>query len=84
MYNNKTISVVVPCYNEETQIETVVDGLPDYIDKVVIVDDKSTDNTANIIKELESKNKNITIILHDQNKGVGAAISSGYKWSRDN
>lgn len=78
------ISVVVPCYNEETQIEKVVDGLPDYIDKVVIADDKSTDNTANIIKELESKNNNITIILHDQNKGVGAAISSGYKWSRDN
>ena len=84
MYKNKIISIVIPCFNEETQIKTVVDNLPEYVDNIVIIDDKSTDNTVNIIKELKNNNEKITAILHEKNKGVGAAISSGYKWSRDN
>ena len=78
------LSLVIPCFNEETQIKTVVDNLPEYVDNIVIIDDKSTDNTVNIIKELKNNNEKITAILHEKNKGVGAAISSGYKWSRDN
>ena len=84
MYKNNIISIVIPCFNEETQIKTVVDNLPKYVDNIVIVDDKSTDNTVNIIKELKNNNEKITVILHEKNKGVGSAISSGYKWSRDN
>jgi len=84
VYKNKIISIVIPCFNEETQIKTVVDNLPEYVDNIVIIDDKSTDNTVNIIKELKNNNEKITVILHEKNKGVGSAISSGYKWSRDN
>ena len=38
MYKDKSISVVVPCHNEELQIEAVVNGLPDFIDKIIIID----------------------------------------------
>ena len=84
MYKGKKISVVVPCYNEETQIASVVNRLPDYIDKIIIIDDKSKDGTVRKIKSLEKDNNKISSIFHEQNQGVGASIASGYKWSRDN
>ncbi len=84
MYKDKKISVVVPCHNEESQIEAVVKGLPEYIDKIVIIDDKSNDETVHIIKKLKNGNDKIISIFHNKNQGVGAAIASGYKWSRDN
>ena len=84
MYNNKHISVVVPCFNEESQIESVIDGIPDYIDKIVIVDDKSKDNTIEVVNDLKSNDERVILIFHNKNQGVGAAIASGYKWSRDN
>ena len=84
MIKEKSISVVIPCYNEETQIESVVNGIPDYIDKIILIDDKSSDNTYKIIKQFENNNSRIFTIFHNENKGVGAAIASGYKWARDN
>ena len=68
MYNDKNIAIVVPCYNEESQIKSVVDGIPDYIDKIVIIDDKSKDNTFEIIQELERKNNRIISLLHEKTK----------------
>ncbi len=48
MYKNKTIAVVVPAFNEETQISTVIETMPDYVDKIVRVDDAGRDNTVDI------------------------------------
>ena len=48
--NSKTIAVVVPTYNEEKQIGFVIDSMPDFVDRIVIVNDASTDNTEQIIK----------------------------------
>jgi cellulose synthase/poly-beta-1,6-N-acetylglucosamine synthase-like glycosyltransferase len=48
MYRDKTVCVVVPAYNEEKLIGRVLETMPDYVDKVVVVDDKSTDKTAEI------------------------------------
>ena len=84
MYKTKIVAIVVPCYNEQSQIEAVVKGLPEYIDKIVIIDDKSNDETVQIIKKLKNVNDKIISIFHNKNQGVGAAIASGYKWSRDN
>lgn len=50
MLNNKTIAVVVPAYNEETQIGMVIETMPDFVDKIVIVDDCSSDKTGTIVK----------------------------------
>ncbi len=84
MYKEKIISVVVPCYNEETQIGTVIDTMPEIVDKIVIVDDKSKDKTAEVIKKYAETNDRIVPVIHEINQGVGGAIASGYKWSRDN
>lgn len=84
MYKNKIISVVIPCYNEETQIENVVQTMPDIVDYMVIIDDNSPDKTAEIVRSLLKENPKIVFIEHEKNQGVGGAIATGYKWSRDN
>ena len=50
MINNKTIAVVVPAYNEETQISLVIDSMPEYVDRIVIVNDCSKDKTAGVVE----------------------------------
>lgn len=52
MIYNKTIAVVIPVFNEEKQIISVIKGLPEYIDKIVVVNDGSTDKTESIITSL--------------------------------
>ncbi|MEZ5482024.1 MAG: glycosyltransferase family 2 protein [Porticoccaceae bacterium] len=84
MYRGKTVSVVVPAYNEESQIGRVIETAPDYVDYIVITDDKSQDNTVQVIKEYQNTNAKVVLICHEINEGVGGAIASGYKWSRDN
>lgn len=84
MYKEKIISVVVPCHNEETQIGTVIETMPDIVDKIVIIDDVSDDKTIEVVKKYLPKDKRIVLIEHEVNQGVGGAIASGYKWSRDN
>ncbi len=85
MYKNNTIGVVVPAYNEEKLIEETLGGIFNCkvdIDKIYVVDDKSTDKTSEKIKkfkEEDDKSNKIHIISHERNGGVGAAIISGYK-----
>lgn len=50
MINNKTIAVVVPAYNEEDQISMVIETMPDFVDRIIIVNDFSKDKTAGIVK----------------------------------
>ncbi len=52
MLENKTIAVVVPAYNEETQIEEVINEMPDFVDRIVVVNDCSTDGTVEIVRRL--------------------------------
>lgn len=85
MYKDKTVCVVVPAYNEEKLISRVIETMPDYVDKIVVVDDKSTDKTAEIVRNYaEQSNGRIILIQHNENQGVGGAIVTGYKWARDN
>jgi glycosyltransferase involved in cell wall biosynthesis len=77
--------VVVPAYNEEKLIGRVLETMPAYVDKIVVVDDKSEDRTAEIVRNASEKSGGrIVLIQHDKNQGVGGAIVSGYKWARDN
>lgn len=85
MYKEKTVCVVVPAYNEERLIGTVLETMPGYVDKIVVVDDKSTDKTAEIVRNYAAgSDGRIVLIEHSENQGVGGAIISGYKWARDN
>ena len=49
MLQNKTIAVVVPAYNEENQIGHVIETMPEFVDRIVVVNDNSTDATRPIL-----------------------------------
>lgn len=63
MINNKTIAVVVPCYNEETQIGMVIETMPDFVDRIIVVNDFSKDSTADIVKEYITNDDSEKIII---------------------
>lgn len=84
MYKDKSVCVVVPAYNEETQIGKVIDAMPVFVDRIVVVDDSSLDKTVEIVKHYQNTLEKIVLIEHQSNQGVGGAIVSGYKWARDN
>ncbi len=48
MLNGKTVAVVVPAYNEATQIGRVIDSMPGFVDRIIVVNDRSTDQTAEV------------------------------------
>lgn len=78
-----SVSVVVPCFNEEMNIGPLVDGLlahyGDYIHQIVLVDDNSTDSTRAVIEGLAAKYPFITPLLRTPPNGVGHAIREGYQ-----
>ena len=84
MYKGKTIAVVVPCYNEETQIKRVIETMPEYVDQIVVVDDSSKDKTVEVIENLTKADSKIKLIKEKQNRGCGGALATGYIWARDN
>jgi glycosyltransferase involved in cell wall biosynthesis len=65
MLNNKTIAVVVPAYNEETQIGMVIETMPSFVDRIIIVNDKSKDKTADIVKQFIAGSAKSEIIIED-------------------
>jgi glycosyltransferase involved in cell wall biosynthesis len=58
MLENKTVAVVVPAYNEETQIEDVINGIPDFVDRIVVVNDCSTDGTEEKVGRMLKSDNN--------------------------
>jgi glycosyltransferase involved in cell wall biosynthesis len=74
------VSIVIPCYNEFTTLEQVIDAVLDSRvqgKEIIIVDDASTDGTAELIRtKLESRVSRV--IFHQQNQGKGAALRSGF------
>jgi len=83
MYLGKKIAVVVPAFNEERLIESTIKTIPDVADKIIVVNDASTDNTARIVETLARKDERVELINHSTNQGVGAAIITGYKRARE-
>ena len=52
MYKERKIGIVILAYNVGGFVKNTIDGLPEFVDKIYVVDDGSEDNTANIIKSL--------------------------------
>ena len=84
MYKQNTVGVIIPAHNEGTQIAGVIESIPDFTDHIVVIDDNSTDNTVEIVEQYQRQNPQITLIRHSENKGVGGAMASGYKYAADN
>jgi glycosyltransferase involved in cell wall biosynthesis len=79
MYLQKTIGVVVPAYNEEKLIAKTLMSIPSLVDKIIVVDDSSSDHTVEIVSERAEEDRRIVLIEHKANQGVGGAIITGYK-----
>jgi glycosyltransferase involved in cell wall biosynthesis len=68
MIDNKTVAVVVPAYNEETQIGQVIETMPDFVDRIVIVNDASKDKTAEVVKSYWDTKFNIAEVIENLTK----------------
>jgi glycosyltransferase involved in cell wall biosynthesis len=82
MFEGKSVAVVVPCYNEETQVDRVIASMPPFVDSIIVVDDASTDQTVAVVQrriERDPVAGRVTLLRLDVNRGVGAAIVAGYK-----
>ena len=84
MYKEKSVSVVIPAYNEEKLIAKAISNVPEFVEKIIVVNDASKDKTLEIVQQIKKTNIKVQLIDHEKHQGVGGAIASGYKWSRDN
>jgi dolichol-phosphate mannosyltransferase len=79
----RSVSIVVPCHNEEMNIEPLITRLrqlfDEYIHEIVLVDDNSNDNTAQIIRKLAEKDDRVKPVFRSPPNGVGRAIADGYR-----
>lgn len=75
MYEGAVVAVVVPAFNEARLIRRTLASIPAWIDHIVVVDDASDDGTDRALLDVEPR---VHVIRHRTNRGVGAAIATGY------
>jgi glycosyltransferase involved in cell wall biosynthesis len=75
------LSVVMPVYNEEATLEEIVGRVlaTPFEKELILVDDGSSDRSREIMAALEAKHDNLRCFYHEQNKGKGGALSTGFR-----
>src|SRR5512138_2144888 len=76
MFRGHRIAVVVPAFNEAAKIARTLRSIPGFVDQVIVVDDASQDGTYRIARR--SQRRGLMVLAHEHNRGVGAAIATGY------
>jgi len=74
---DKQVAVVVPAHDEEDLIGTTIGGVPAFVDRIYVVDDASKDATR--ARARAAGDPRVVVLMHEQNRGVGAAIVTGYE-----
>ena len=77
MFEGKRVGVVVPAYDEEALIGATLGGIPPLVDRIIVVDDGSSDGTVE--QAQETGDPRVEVISHEQRGGVGAATVTGYR-----
>src|SRR3990172_8066136 len=72
MYKSSRITVVIPCLNEEEGIQQVLREMPTFVDEVIVVDNNSTDRTADVARRLGA------IVVPELHRGYGRAYKKGF------
>jgi dolichol-phosphate mannosyltransferase len=84
----QTLSIVIPCLNEEENIKLVLEQCTFLLDKnsiigeLIVINDGSTDNTPHVVSELMATNSKIRLINHEKSRGLGGAFWRGVKEAR--
>ena len=73
----RRVIVVVPAFQEAAKIQSTLAAMPDSVDRIYVIDDASTDDTAALAEALGDPR--VHVLRHPQNRGVGAAIATGYR-----
>ncbi|HJX69924.1 MAG TPA: glycosyltransferase family 2 protein, partial [Dehalococcoidia bacterium] len=73
-----TVIAAIPCFNEERFIGSIVLKTKKYVDRVIVIDDGSTDDTAQVASDAGA-----TVYRHSRNLGYGAAIRTAYREARN-
>src|SRR6185436_2208146 len=81
MVEGKRVAVVVPAFEEELLVADTIRGIPDFVDVIVVVDDRSSDQTVE--RARETGDPRLEVIVHERNQGVGGAIATGYERCRE-
>jgi len=76
MLEGKRVAVVVPAFDEERLVAETIHGIPEFVDRILVVDDASRDETASAAEGVGDAR--VEILRHERNRGVGAAIATGY------
>ncbi len=79
MYKKLAVSVVIPAFNEEHVIRSVIRTVPKYVDNILVVNDGSTDGTEKAAKSCAKSDPRVQVITRPTRGGVGAAIITGHK-----
>ena len=72
MYKGQSITVIIPCLNEEQGIEGVLRAMPDFVDEVIVVDNGSTDRTSEVAISLGAK------VIREDVRGYGRSYKRGF------
>ncbi len=76
------VAIVLPCYNVERTIESVVQSIPEWVTDIIAVNDGSGDGTQSALDALSARRRDLTVLRHETNGGVGAAMRTGYRHAR--
>jgi glycosyltransferase involved in cell wall biosynthesis len=77
MWLESRVVVVVPAWEEAPRIARVLRGIPGWVDSIVVVDDGSVDETTRVAQDIDDAR--VEVLRHQRNRGVGAAIVTGYR-----
>jgi glycosyltransferase involved in cell wall biosynthesis len=73
------ITVVIPAFCVEKEIDTVLQSIPSFVNSIVVVNDASTDQTESVIRQAMQHDERIFLVCHAVNRGVGGAMISGFQ-----
>jgi glycosyltransferase involved in cell wall biosynthesis len=79
MWLESRVVVVVPAWDEAPRIGRVLRGMPAWVDAIVVVDDASHDGTVDEVRARAAEDSRVALVRHERNRGVGAAIVTGYR-----
>jgi glycosyltransferase involved in cell wall biosynthesis len=74
MLNDKSIAVIVPCFNEEQQITRVLETMPGFVDLVIVVNDASTDATAAVVRQFMEADRTPFVPLERRVRQPGSGV----------